>query len=1404
MLFKPESNMLNKNSFSNESKIDFPGREHKAVNVLNRPVLFGILTFVILATLFASLIYQQYRITKQEQKKAASAFVQNAEEKLQQVLINSLSATKILSFFIDQNGVVNNFDSVAAQILSTNKGIDVLQLVPGGVIKHVYPLQGNEKVLGYNILKDSTRSKEAFRAIEKNELFFSGPYDLKQGGFGIVGRLPVFRNGKFWGFSAVVIKMSTLLKAADIDTTGKNGYYFQLSKINPGTGKNEFFIPHAKKPLKDYATYVELPIGNWKLSVDPVNESKNQMQILILALIGFLFSVFGGIFVTTILRRPEKLERLVKERTKALKTSEKKYRSVIERVSDAFVALDVNWVYTYVNEKAGELLGRKPEKLVGENIWKEFPEGINQPFYHAYYRAMETQEYQYMEEYYPPFDRWFENHIYPSQDGLTIFFKDVTEIKQITLELKNKEEKYRTLIEQASDGIVITDLEGIIIEVNNSIKRMIGYEEEEMIGYHLTRYLPETDIDLMPLRIHELMQGKSLLYERKLVKKDGTVIDVEINSKMASTHTLIGFIRDITERKKYEHTLQYQATLLESVSDAITSLDLNRCIVSWNKACEDLYGFTAEEVIGKRIPQLITFEYPNTDNETVFKQVFTEGKWNGEFNFIHPKTGKKVNLLSGINLLKNREGLVSGFIITSNNITDRKKTEEEIRTSKERFELIAEATNDAIWDHDFIKNETWGNTKLYNLYGLEAGQKINFELFLEHIHPDERSNILARMKHAMDSLQSSLSEVFLFNTPEGYKTFFDRAYIKYDDAGNPIRILGAMQDITEREQAQKAILESEEKYRTIIEQAADGIFIADENTCLIDVNSAGCRMSGYTKAELQQLKFIDVIPAEDIVTNPLRITKMEKGQAVTNERRLIRKDGSIIDVDISAQKLQDGRYQLFVRDITERKQAEEVLAESERFLKETQVIANLGTYTLDIATGNWTGTALLDQILGIDADFEKTFEGGQMIIHPDWRKIMADYFAELVAGRKSRFDIEYKIIRPNDNEERWIHGIGNLKFDDTFQPVTLLATIQDIHERKLAADELLQSEQKYRLLFYNNPLPMWMVTVPTLNFIDVNESAIKQYGYTREEFLQMNSRSLRPDEDVENFLKEVEKMQAGVINTRNWRHKRKDGSIIQVETYSHQIMYEGKMAWLGLIHDVTEKYEAKELLQKSYEDIRQLASNLQTIREDERTTIAREIHDELGQQLTGLKLDLHWLMRKINSTDEGITSKMNESIELINATIGSVRKISTDLRPSILDDLGLLPALEWQGEEFEKRSGTKVVFVNEVGDFTVSSQVATGIFRIYQELLTNIARHANATLVKTLLSKDKDRLYLSIQDNGVGFDTETIKNKKTLGLLGIKERSLLLGGTYEFVNKPGGGSLTTISIPLRLVNTNFI
>jgi signal transduction histidine kinase len=212
--------------------------------------------------------------------------------------------------------------------------------------------------------------------------------------------------------------------------------------------------------------------------------------------------------------------------------------------------------------------------------------------------------------------------------------------------------------------------------------------------------------------------------------------------------------------------------------------------------------------------------------------------------------------------------------------------------------------------------------------------------------------------------------------------------------------------------------------------------------------------------------------------------------------------------------------------------------------------------------------------------------------------------------------------------------------------------------------------------------------------------------------------------------------------------------------------------------------------------LRQLATHLQDIREDERTRIAREIHDELGQQLTGLKMDISWLSKKINGQAPEINQKLSESLVLIDDTVKTVRRIATQLRPSILDDLGLISAMEWQSEEFEKRFKIITVFKANITVLDIDAEVATGLFRVFQESLTNILRHSKASEVNASLHLEHESLTLQITDNGVGFEVDNIGEKKTLGLLGMKERTLMMGGTYQITSDPGMGTTVLITVPI--------
>jgi PAS domain S-box-containing protein len=220
-------------------------------------------------------------------------------------------------------------------------------------------------------------------------------------------------------------------------------------------------------------------------------------------------------------------------------------------------------------------------------------------------------------------------------------------------------------------------------------------------------------------------------------------------------------------------------------------------------------------------------------------------------------------------------------------------------------------------------------------------------------------------------------------------------------------------------------------------------------------------------------------------------------------------------------------------------------------------------------------------------------------------------------------------------------------------------------------------------------------------------------------------------------------------------------------------------------------------LTESYQDIRQLASHLQDVREEERAGIAREIHDELGQQLTGLKMDISWISkRKLVEGDEELKQKAISIMNLLDTTIKTVRRIATDLRPSILDDLGLIAAIEWQSQEFERRSGIRTEFISSIEEFNHSSAIAIGLFRICQESLTNVARHAAATRISISLQEEDEYILLAIEDNGKGFEVGKIGDKKTLGLLGMKERTQMMGGEFRIDSHPGKGTTLFVTVPI--------
>ncbi len=226
-----------------------------------------------------------------------------------------------------------------------------------------------------------------------------------------------------------------------------------------------------------------------------------------------------------------------------------------------------------------------------------------------------------------------------------------------------------------------------------------------------------------------------------------------------------------------------------------------------------------------------------------------------------------------------------------------------------------------------------------------------------------------------------------------------------------------------------------------------------------------------------------------------------------------------------------------------------------------------------------------------------------------------------------------------------------------------------------------------------------------------------------------------------------------------------------------------------------DRRRAQERLKKSHEQLRALSVYLQHVREDERIRISRQVHDELGQALTGLKMDLYWLASRLPKQLRAVRDKTKTMSAHIDSTIQTVRRISTELRPGILDDLGLVAALEWQASEFQKRTGIKCEVVSEIGEAILEEDLNTAFFRIFQESLTNVVRHANATRVDVRIWEEDGNLLMEIRDNGRGIAEGDLANTRSIGVLGMRERAALLGGELTLTGAPGEGTTVRVRIP---------
>ncbi len=606
-------------------------------------------------------------------------------------------------------------------------------------------------------------------------------------------------------------------------------------------------------------------------------------------------------------------------------------------------------------------------------------------------------------------------------------------------------------------------------------------------------------------------------------------------------------------------------------------------------------------------------------------------------------------------------------------------------------------------------------------------------------------------------------------------------------------------DITAAKNAEAEIIREKTLSDSLINSLPGVFYLYDDTGHFIRWNRNFELVTGYTAEELTNMHPLDFFEGDNKLLLQERISEVfEKG--VSEVETLFRnKAGREIPYYFNGVAIayEGKRCLLGVGiDITARRYAEERLVDSEKRFRETldnmlegvqifdadyrcvyvnKAVGILGPYTVEQTLGR----TLLENFPGI----EKT-----------------ELFAIFEHCRKNNVSrhIEYLFPSVHNKDGRW--------FELSIQPnpLGLFVLSVEITERKTAERDLLKmnAANKERVKELNCLYVVSEIVRRQEAMEDIVKECLKiiptayQYPEIVCARITMNGKEYTTPDFCESQWLQREDLEMAGQSLGTLEVFYSEARTIEDEGPFLSEERELIKSVAAMLSNAAERKKAAYEIYQSQIELRQLSAHLQTVREEERSNIAREIHDELGQQLTGLKMDTSWLGKKLPEGDKVLHEKVEGMLALIDDTVKTVRRISSELRPGILDDMGLIAALEWQSSEFEKRNGISCTFTTNLSELPVSQELATGIFRVYQEALTNITRHAHATGVKARLEVNAKNILLTIIDDGKGFDMQEARLKKTLGIVGMKERAIMLGGQLTITSEKEVGTAVMLRIPL--------
>ena len=873
--------------------------------------------------------------------------------------------------------------------------------------------------------------------------------------------------------------------------------------------------------------------------------------------------------------------------------------ALIESSEDLIWSVDLNFALLTFNRAVQRgiertlgmraAVGKRPADLLPPEAAAIWPPLYERALAHGAYRI----ELPY------PSSRTFEIALSPmvmdgKTTGISVFAKDITDQKAAEKALQEAEKKYREIFDGALEGMFQTSPEAKVLIANRSLAKMLGYDSPEDLLSEVRNAIKDAWADPEEhARFTELIaeSGAVLGFEAKFRRKNDAIIWCSLSCRKvygADGQFLYveGFLEDITERRAVERALleaekKYRA-IFDGALDGIFQTSIEGKPLAANPALAKMLGYDSAEELITSVQDLSKGLWADPDEREEFLRLLEEQEvipgYECRFTrkdgttFWASLSCKRVCEADG------RALYLEGFI---KDITQRKQATLALAESEARFRRFFEENGSVMLlvepERGEIVAANRAASEFYEYPREQFAGMLTSQISLgtpEEIALD-RQRVLRKeaayftYSHRLGS--GEVREVELYSSPF--------------EVGGSQYLYAIVHDVTERKQAIEALAESEARFRSLFEENGSVMIVLEPATGkIVDANLAAEEFYGYKREQLigMPIDRINTLPAEEVALERQRALREERTRFNFCHRLA---SGEERDVEVySSPMVVAGKQLLFsvIHDITVRKRAEEALRESLESLEQSQKIGGLGSYSLDICSGTWSSSNVLDELFGIGKDYDHTVAGWVSLIHPDDEPEMAAYFANEVVGQGKPFDREYRIVRQSDGAERWLHGLGKLDFDAQDRPVKMHGVIKDITEQKYAELKLRKSEERFRATFEQAAVGILHTSLEG-RILRSNERFAEIAGYPLNEVPGLTFQQITHPDDLGESLGILEQILNGTTVEASWekRYVRKDGSLTWVKlSTSLQRDEEGRpLHLISVVEDINDRKAAEQRLE---------------------------------------------------------------------------------------------------------------------------------------------------------------------------------------------------------------------------------